>query len=566
MDNITSSVYSRYWRKNRSGHESTELALTLRAMRKVSSHIGRNVKPIFWQGMAENSDSAIILDPNKVKGSYPISFKKIDLMVGQVTSEALAGIEWSDWVKKHVYDDFEKYTIKEIRPYLIAIIDAADQIYLSEIAKPDVWSLYFLKYLQKNLVQNTRDPLLPPSPSSLANEWIKIVVFNQQPAILHHYYEYPLNELIKQTDSIIQIKSLPTVGSRKEARINILSSLCHSIYQIIYGWEIFTINPDASFIQDESGPKVDLPPEEKNETIEEKNEQENEGLDSELSSEIKSILEEGDIDITEQVSSVLEDPEAGFMETIFMKGVAKADVLADEMQVKRLRKLFKQHEALIRRRKKRHFRKALTNGKLDAKRLYRTPIDGRIFKFRELPKDDFFWNLIIVADSSASMTGKGGLGRPWNFAEKAFGALSIASKGFKNSLAIYAYHEEKNRCILVELYHGGEIFTIAPGGRTPSGQAIVAAAIKSKKRYKNSLIIHITDGASNCGINLRQAVEYCKNIGVDVVNIGFECDKQTKDFLAQCFPPGQLYFMNDIKNLTLVLENVLGSKIIKKLN
>ena len=39
-------AYSEYWRKNRSHHDATELALSLRALRKVAGHISKKLKPI----------------------------------------------------------------------------------------------------------------------------------------------------------------------------------------------------------------------------------------------------------------------------------------------------------------------------------------------------------------------------------------------------------------------------------------------------------------------------------------------------------------------------------------
>jgi hypothetical protein len=79
--------YSKFWRVNRSGHEATELALGLRAVRKVADHIGRNVKPVFWKGMAENESRFILLDPELIKGTYPIPPQTYDLLVGQVVLE-----------------------------------------------------------------------------------------------------------------------------------------------------------------------------------------------------------------------------------------------------------------------------------------------------------------------------------------------------------------------------------------------------------------------------------------------------------------------------------------------
>ena len=53
--------------KNRSTHETTELALALRALRKVGGHIGGNMRPIYWSGMADGNQHAIVLDPESAK-------------------------------------------------------------------------------------------------------------------------------------------------------------------------------------------------------------------------------------------------------------------------------------------------------------------------------------------------------------------------------------------------------------------------------------------------------------------------------------------------------------------
>ncbi|KIE17115.1 hypothetical protein DS62_06275, partial [Smithella sp. SC_K08D17] len=54
-------AYSRYWRKNYSHLEATELTTVLAAMRKVAAHIGRNVKPVYWRGMSASPTDSIVL-------------------------------------------------------------------------------------------------------------------------------------------------------------------------------------------------------------------------------------------------------------------------------------------------------------------------------------------------------------------------------------------------------------------------------------------------------------------------------------------------------------------------
>ena len=63
-------VYSKYWRRDISPHKSTELALVLKALRKVANHIGRNVKPILWAGMADPESSAVLISPDDLDNPF----------------------------------------------------------------------------------------------------------------------------------------------------------------------------------------------------------------------------------------------------------------------------------------------------------------------------------------------------------------------------------------------------------------------------------------------------------------------------------------------------------------
>jgi hypothetical protein len=90
----------------------------------------------------------------------------------------------------------------------------------------------------------------------------------------------------------------------------------------------------------------------------------------------------------------------------------------------------------------------------------------------------------------------------------------------------------------------------------------MAAAVTLKERGQRRLILHITDGASNCGVRLTDAVEYCSKNAIELFTIGCGCSQQTKDFLRECFPFDSLYFMKTIRTLPLVLERLLRQRIL----
>ena len=137
-----------------------------------------------------------------------------------------------------------------------------------------------------------------------------------------------------------------------------------------------------------------------------------------------------------------------------------------------------------------------------------------------------------------------------------------AARGFRNHLEVYGYHEDSNECVLIELFRSNKLYTIVPSGRTPSGQAIMAVALSLRERYKKSLIIHITDGAANCGLNVAESIDYCEKNGIDLITIGCGCNKQTRDFLRARFPEMQLLLMDDIQDLGVGLERLFRHRLI----
>jgi Mg-chelatase subunit ChlD len=169
-----------------------------------------------------------------------------------------------------------------------------------------------------------------------------------------------------------------------------------------------------------------------------------------------------------------------------------------------------------------------------------------------------------VADASASMTGKGGNMRPWRIAERSFATVIQAAREFRNRIEIYAYFGKSKTCTLTRLYHGNRLYTITPYGDTPSGQAIMAAATMLDRKYKKNMIIHITDGAPNSGIPLKDAVSYCENKGIQVFTIGCGCTPFTQQFLKDTFPPGHVYLMKGIDNLAEGLETLFKQRILKQ--
>lgn len=563
--------YSRFWRINRSHHEATELALILRALRKVTSFIGNNVKPIHWAGMADSdSKKSILVRADEIEETYPIPFQRMDILVGQVVREAFSSIEWGEWVRDRVYERVS-ITDRDKIDYLSRILDAAEDIYVDGLVSSRIWSLYLTNYWKYLDHQTLRDPSLPPTASSLSNIWRRSTLLGERADNLHPYYETPLSILSVYTNAIRITTGLPSVAQRRNTRVEIYLRIWELFDRAISRWETFDLAPGGVPIRDESGPKRNIEDVEDMKQKESPRDDEEEsaggGIDPDVASEISSILEEGDTDLTVEVAVVVQEPEANEMKTTFTRGTAESTVVPDPKQVKRLRRVFRKQRSLQQKLRKKRVKRNLDQGKLDSRRLYRVSLDGRVFKWKIPTEPEPAWSITIVSDASASMGGRYPAGRhkahrPWDSAEKTFVSLVEAAQGFKNRLEVYGYHENSGECLLTQLYRPGKFFTMAPGGRTPSGQAIMASALMMKEKHQKSLMIHITDGAANCGLNVATALEYCKKSGIDVITIGCGCNEQTRQFLRARHPEGHLLLMDDIHDLPLGLERLFRHKLL----
>ena len=556
-------AYSTYWRKNVSRDEPTELALCLRALRKVAGHLGRNIKPVYWKGMVEKDNRSILLDPLLLKGEYPIPFHTIDVLAGQVVLEGLSSLEWREWVIESVMREAAGLS-EETRPFLLAIIEAGEDIYAGELAKPHVWAHYFRRYWQARLAGKERNPSLPPTAASLADAWRKMAIMGwAPPQNLHPYSRDFLDILACHTSEIRKLALFPAMSTRRNRRKDFYLELWSLILAIISGWKTSVYLDGVVGIRDTAGAKGKSKESENKEEEDTERAEYDGGLESDVLEEVNAILAEGKTDLTDIIRTAVVDPEAASMKTVLERSVVKSDIKPDQQQVMSLEKIFREQDLLAWRLRKRQTRRALLEGKLDGGRLFRVSLDGKVFKSRGKSEPVNAWRIAIVADASASMTGKAGRMNSWQLAERVFASLAQAVKGSRNALDIYAYHEDGGVCSIMQLYYGGEVYSTLPAGRTPTGQAILSAAMMMSGKYEKRMIIHITDGAANCGVSLGDALAYCNRNNIMVFTIGCGCNRQTRDFLASYFPAKSLFFMKDMGYLSVGLAELFKQNILK---
>jgi hypothetical protein len=202
--------------------------------------------------------------------------------------------------------------------------------------------------------------------------------------------------------------------------------------------------------------------------------------------------------------------------------------------------------------------RGLTSGKLDSRRLHRAPITGRCFKYLE-SRPSMDWNVTLLADASGSMSGT-----KWRMVENTVSTLHRALKGYRNSLSAYAYFEIDGICMVSSLIKDDKMFSVPPCGQTASGQAIIAAALFMPENKRRRLLIHITDGESNIGLNVPAAIEYCRTKNIHLVTLGCGCMDQNA---MQAQYGNTIEFIGGFRMLPQSIERLLrwtflyGSKV-----
>ncbi len=556
--------HSEYWRKNISAVESQELVRVLYALRKVGRHIATNLKPIEWSTSSTPNPLLIGIDINLAKGEYPVPPGKMDILVGITAREAFHCKILSDIVyinvKKKVGEISEGY--KYLLDLLISI---GEDIFTKEIAEDTVWKYYLSRcwpYVRPPFKSNTDKPTI----HAFLHIFADYIFFDKLAVNMNPAY-YDLFQICLDTrDAIKALLSESSISKRSFLRANIYLNLWNEILKRAETWVDEDSLSDASGLAEEfSGdegdscddPAVDMESEE-NTDARRFTERENQAL----MQRVNDIMEEMDEkSINQEVADVAgEEEQWRIMDTVYGRATIPCRITADEALVARLKKIFRVQRS---HRSRRYFyNRAQLLGKIDGRRLHRYSLDGKIFRKKEYLTHDNTRNIAILVDGSASMTGglPGG-GKEWAKTERLFLSLFEAVKGTGNRLDLLCYYERAGICEVNALVYGNRLYTVRPGGRTPTGQAIIATASimpKDKKR----LIVHLTDGEPNCGLSVQKSLEFCDKQGVDVVTIGTYFEEKTRDLLEKQYHDRAI-LIDSIDLLPEQLEAVLRANLLR---
>ena len=517
--------YSDFWRRDKSPIEPIELVKLLVAIRKVASFVGRNVGEIVWSGM--EVENAVALDPTPIIGTYPVPAAKTDLMIGIMVQEAYKRIEWSERLREML-----KLRVQPPAQYeykFDMFFTVCESVYVDGLANKSVLGYYAETARDWRIIRVLKNLIKPPTLAEMLYLWYRLAA-NRDPerykeghsdltlgglvtrGSLDQYYAKPMDTM----NSIIlplrhDCATIPSVSDRCDFRLDLYEKLWRDVLKYIRFWP--GDRSDKFMIPDMG--EEDLAQEE----------EEQKAVKATIvnyANLIEAELPQKNKDFTEQVKGNV----AKFENVVRIEGNDIVMMARNRVDAKLLRQI----EQVVRSATDRRsvFNRCLTSGKIHRRRLYRALTTGAVFQEKkhefELRK-----NVVLLVDATGSMADP----TKWDKAEMTYQTLFTALLSYTPNARLFAYNEVKNACRITELYRGGRMLMVLPHGKTASGEAIIATALSTRTPGKKTLLIHLTDGASNWGCGVEDAIKYCRKSGVSLLTLGVSCGLAAKQALRE---------------------------------
>jgi len=514
---------SDFWRRNKSPVEPIELAKLLVAVRKMTSFVGRNVGDVVWSGM--EVDHAIALDPTPIMGHYPVPASKVDLMVGLAVQEAFKRTEWSERVLQRAR---EKAAVAPQYDYKFGLfLRLCEDVYVDTLANASVLGEYAEAARVWRIARNRRELLSPPSLSEAMHLWWAMAanrdadlyragytdrtvsgVLNTQ--ALDKFYTKPIDVLNRMVAALrTDCAAAGGVAERVDFRVDLYLAVWKQLLPFIRFWP--GDRGDRSLVPDFCDDDI---------AMEEEDRKAVKATIVSYAQMIERALPTKNRDFTEE----LKDNVDNIDDVVKIEGNDVVMIAADRIDYDLLRKLERVVGAAAQRNSS--FNRGLKSGKIHARRLYRAHTTGAVFQEKR-HEFDLRNDVVVLVDATGSMADP----TKWDRAESTYQTLFTAIRRFNKRARLFAYNEVKDACRITELYRGDTMLTILPHGKTASGEAIIATGLSTRKTNRRRLMIHITDGASNWGCGVGEAVAYCRRHGISLLTLGIGCSPSAKQSL-----------------------------------
>lgn len=531
------SSLSEFWRRNTSRMESTELANLVRALRKVTGFIGPNVGDVLWAGMSHGAGDTIVLDPEIAMGEYPVHPEKVDYLVGLVVHEALLKTEWSSLLWKGIEQASQNMGPRQ-KIVLQKIVRVGEDIYADYLSERTILGLYTRK-TRVVFMELARRVLEPNrvTVDELIHLWWRSAWEEQVDHPRLQAYEKPLGILKSILPQLKAVSGGKGVIDRCDQRRAIYLQAMEDIKNLVTSWGItdktlFWYTPeveelDGEVCQETGDTTSSLSPDE--------------ALDVET-----TLVSPDSVNLTPLIRAIVDDPSIDIVPTSRFDFNIPAHPVLDPLQVARLKGIIQDYAD-----RKLVLSRGLTSGKIDKRRLYRALITGKCFLDKQrLP--DLGWSISLLVDASGSM----GRGQNWRLVESTVGALHEAFRAPGIRIQAWAYFESTGICMISSLIKGRHLMSVPPGGQTPSGQALIATAFLASLDKRRKFLIHLTDGASNCGAPVKYGIDYCRQKNINLITLA--CGVQVEDIKRMQEQYGRtIQFLDHIAQLPAAVEKLL---------
>jgi hypothetical protein len=578
---IKYKCYSYFWRINRSTIEYVELANLLLALRKIVGCLGLGVR-VEWIGdmplnpLASKKLEKIEIPIQLAMGEYPVPFYKVDILSGMVIHDALHLKEKTEQVAISL---ISRYTGIRDRLILRKFFDVAEDIHIDGVAIINGILGNYVRLYRKWFKENINPSLYDyqakiPTAEKLIYLWediaLDVILANgdlEVIKIISRYFQGnetlalddledalpPESKIIKPLleDALKDVnkfywdplkilleKIYEIIITEGESRAKLYDCLWSKIQRYLFEWE------------EQFGPKEKIEVErEKNQT----NIPHFAPFDPELLKAVNSAIEKNSKEITLQIKDALDLMSARVNEKLIYSTIIEESNILPKYQpdptiVGELKEIFRMHrEDTLR------ISRGLPHGKLDCSRLYRAYTTGLSFKQSDTIRDDK-WSITLLIDASGSMITN------WSLIEKIFLAIYQAIIPYNHKLEILAYNEINEICILTRLFHHNKIFSIAPQGNTPSGEACLGAA-KLIEGSKRSLLLHLSDGLCNVGVGYNYAIDYCEKKDINLITIG-KGEKIRR--LKEKYGTARIEIIDNYEELPVIIQRILRRKLLKR--
>ncbi|WP_051361382.1 vWA domain-containing protein [Desulfuromonas sp. TF] len=542
--------HSAYWRRDKSSVELLELAKLLGGIRKAVSHIGRNIGSVVWEGMPYKTED-IALDPSPVLGAYPIPADKADIVVGIAVHEAFHKTEWTDHV---IHMARTNYALSPVYKYKFSrFIEMAEKVYVDLISNRSIYGAYTERARKWAQRKAKNEFISPPTFIELMHIWWDMATDREKVAYKKEYddptvvgmvgrisstqfYREPLailNGIVEGFEKGCSSRS--SVKDRCDFRLELYAAIFDKLLEKVKFWPADRRDP---FLV--SG------------AIRENDEREGRAQEAVRSillsyaDEIERNLQKKRVDFTEQVKGVV----ANFGDMARVEGndfVMPARNTVDNALLYQLKTFFR---SLAQRNF--NYNRGLKSGKIDRSRLFRVATNGSIFTMKK-----FFFELkndiILLVDCTGSMAEPD----KWAKIETIYQTLFLAILSYNSNARIFAYNERKDTCRITEIYMQGKFFSVTPHGRTASGEAIIATTLFLRDSKRRPIIIHLTDGASNWGCGVSDAIRHCEESKIRLLTLGLKCDPMNKDMLRKEYGK-YVQFVENLNQLPLVFKKLFN--------